>query len=128
MSEILPDPDIANAPPAQEQEETPYARFDTTTQTSMGPPATLPADPKSPGESPVSGKGPFIFLRSPSRTWSTERLERYVAMLHAEIADGADPALVAPSINSANAILKKRCARKDDDVAENVGNDTAPER
>ena len=49
-------------------------------------------------------------------------------MLHAEIADGADPALVAPSINSANAILKKRCARKDDGVAENVGNDTAPER
>ena len=35
VSERLADPDIANAPPAQGQKETPYVRFDTTTETSM---------------------------------------------------------------------------------------------
>ena len=47
----------------------------------------------------------------------TDRLESYVAKLHAHIANGADPALVAPSINSANAILKERRVRKDDGEA-----------
>ena len=84
-------------------------------------------DPTSLGNTPPPGKGTFIFLRSPSRTWSTERLENYVASLHAEIADGADPALVAPSINSANAILKERRARHDSGEAQSVGNGTAPE-
>ena len=93
-----------------------------------GPPAILRAAPTSPGETPVPGNGTFIFLRSPSRAWSTERLENYVASLHVEIANGADPALVAPSINSANAILKERRARKDDGEAEIAGNDTAPKR
>ena len=37
VTETLVHPDVAQAPPAQEQEETPYARFDTTTETSMGP-------------------------------------------------------------------------------------------
>ena len=82
-----------------------------------GPPAAFQPDPASPGETPPPGNGTFIFLRSPSRTWSTERLESYVAKLHAHIANGADPVLVAPSINSANAILKERRARKDDDEA-----------
>lgn len=36
VTETLAHPDVAQAPPAQEQEETPYARFDTTTETSMG--------------------------------------------------------------------------------------------
>ena len=76
-----------------------------------GPPAVIRAAPASPGETPTPGNGTFIFLRSPSRTWSTDRLESYVAKLHAHIANGADPALVAPSINSANAILKERRAR-----------------
>ena len=93
-----------------------------------GPPAAFQPDPTSLGNTPAPGNGPFIFLRSPSRSWSTDRLENYVATLHAEIADGADPALVAPSINSANAILKERRARKDHGEAENVGNDTAPKR
>ena len=93
-----------------------------------GPPAVIRAAPTSPGETPAPGNGTFIFLRSPSRTWSTDRLENYVATLHAEIANGADPALVAPSINSANAILKERRARKDDGEAEIAGNDTAPKR
>ena len=93
-----------------------------------GPPAVIRAAPTSPGETPAPGKGTFIFLRSPSRTWSTERLENYVTKLHAHIANGADPALVAPSINSANEILKERRARKDDGEAEIAGNDTAPER
>ena len=35
-----------------------------------------------------------------------------MAKVHAHIANGANPALVAPSINSANAILKERRARK----------------
>ena len=94
-----------------------------------GPPAIIfGPDPTSPGNSPTPGKGTFIFLRSPCRSWSTDRLENYVASLHAEIANGADPALVAPSINSANAILKERRARKDDGEAEIAGNDTAPKR
>ena len=93
-----------------------------------GPPAAFQPDPASLGESPASGKGTFIFLRSPCRTWSTDRLGNYVATLHAEIANGADTALVAPSINSANAILKERRARKDLGEAENVGNDPAPKR
>ena len=93
-----------------------------------GPPAAFRSDPASPGETPAPGNGTFIFLRSPSRAWSTERLESYVASLHVEIANGADPALVAPSINSANAILKERRARKDDGEAEIAGNDTAPRR
>ena len=91
-----------------------------------GPPAAFHPNPTSLGDTPAPGNGTFIFLRSPSRTWSTERLENYVASLHAEIANGADPALVAPSINSANAILNERRARKDDGEAQNVGNDTAP--
>ena len=49
-----------------------------------------------------------------------------MAKLHAHIANGADPALVAPSINSANAILKERRARKDHGEAHSVGNDTVP--
>ena len=49
-----------------------------------------------------------------------------MATLHARITNGANPALVAPSINSANAILNERRARKDDGEAQNVGNDTAP--
>ena len=82
-----------------------------------GPPAAFRPDPASPGETPPPSNGTFIFLRSPSRTWSTDRLESYVTKLHAHIANGADPALVAPSINSANAILKERRARKDDGEA-----------
>ena len=93
-----------------------------------GPPAVIRAAPTSPGETPAPGNGTFIFLRSPSRTWSTDRLENYVASLHADIANGADPALVAPHINSANAILKERRARNDLGEAENVGNDPAPKR
>ena len=93
-----------------------------------GPPAAFHPDPASLGNTPAPGNGTFIFLRSPSRIWSTERLENYVASLHAEIADGADPALVAPSINSANAILKERRARKDDGEAEIAGKDTATKR
>ena len=36
VSEILSHPDVANAPPAQKQKETPYAGPDRTTQTSVG--------------------------------------------------------------------------------------------
>ena len=90
------------------------------------PPVAFRPDPTSLGNTPPPGNGTFIFLRSPSRTWSTERLESYVASLHAEIADGADPALVAPSINSANAILKERRARNDSAEARSVENGTAP--
>ena len=36
VSEILSHPDVANAPPAQRQKETPYAGPDRTTQTSVG--------------------------------------------------------------------------------------------
>ena len=93
-----------------------------------GPPVAFRPDPASLGNTPPPGNGTFIFLRSPSRTWSTERLESYVGSLHAEIANGADPALVAPSINTANAILKRRRVRTDHGEAENVGNDTAPKR
>ena len=93
-----------------------------------GPPAFIRAAPTSPGETPAPGNGTFIFLRSPSRAWSTDRLTNYVAELHAHVANGADPALVAPSINSANAILSERRARKDEGEAENAGNDTAPKR
>ena len=91
-----------------------------------GPPAAFRPDPTSPGETPAPGNGTFIFLRSPSRTWSTDRLESYVAKLHAHVANGADPALVAPSINSANAILRERRVRKDHGEAHSVENDTAP--
>ena len=91
-----------------------------------GPPAVIRAAPTSPGETPAPGNGTFIFVRSPSRIWSTERLENYVAQLHADIANGADPALVAPSINSANAILKERRAPKDHGEAPSVDNDTVP--
>ena len=93
-----------------------------------GPPAVIRAAPTSPGETPAPPNGKVIFIRSPSETWSTDTLESYVATLHARIANGANPALVAPHINSANAILKKRRARKDDGEAEIAGNDTAPKR
>ena len=93
-----------------------------------GPPAAFRPDPASPGETPPPGNGTFIFVRSPNKAWSTDTLENYVAKLHAYIANGADPALVAPHINSANAILKRRRARKDDGEAEIAGNDTAPKR
>ena len=92
-----------------------------------GPPTTLRAHLASLGRNPTPGKGPFVFAQSPSKTWSTETLEEYVETLHAEIADGADPALLAPHINSANAILEKRGAPKDHGEAESVGNDSAPE-
>ena len=91
-----------------------------------GPPAAFHPDPASLGNTPAPGNGTFIFVRSPSRTWSTERLENYVAKLHAHIANGADPALVAPHINSANAILKQRRAPKDHGAAPSVENDSAP--
>ena len=42
--------------------------------------------------------------------------------------DGADPALLAPHINSANAILDERGVRKEHGEGENVGNETAPNR
>ena len=92
-----------------------------------GPPAFIRAAPTSPGETPAPGNGTFIFVRSPSRDWSTERLENYVASLHADIANGADPALVAPHINSANAILKERRAQKDRGAVEHRGTHTTPE-
>ena len=92
------------------------------------PPAAFRPDPTSLGNAPPPGNGTFIFLRLPSETWSTERLKSYVASLHAEITDGADPALVAPSINRANKILKERRARKDDGEAEIAGKDTGPKR
>ena len=91
-----------------------------------GPPAAFHPDPASLGNTPAPGNGTFIFVRSPSRTWSTERLENYVAKLHAHIANGADPALVAPHINSANAILKQRRAPKDHGAADNRGTHPAP--
>ena len=93
-----------------------------------GPPAVIRAAPTSPGETPAPPNGKAIFIRSPSETWSTDMLEGYVSTLHVRIANGANPALVAPHINSANAILKKRRARKDDGEAEIAGNDTAPKR
>ena len=93
-----------------------------------GPPAAFHPDPTSPGKTRAPPNGKFIFVRSPSETWSTDTLENYVATLHARITNGANPALVAPSINSANAILKKRRARKDDGEAEIAGIDTAPKR
>ena len=90
------------------------------------PPAVIRAAPTSPGETPAPPNGKVIFIRSPSETWSTDTLESYVATLHARIANGADPALVAPSINSANAILKERRAQKDCGESPSVKNDTAP--
>ena len=45
MSGILTHPDVANAPPAQEQEETPYAGLDSTTQTEMGTTRRISAGP-----------------------------------------------------------------------------------
>ena len=93
-----------------------------------GPPTTLRAHLASLGETMTPGEGPFVLTVSPRKTWSTERLEKYVEKLHAFIADGADPALLAPHINSANAMLRERRARKDHGEAESVGNDSAPER
>ena len=93
-----------------------------------GPPAVIRAAPTSPGETPPPGNGTFIFVRSPSKAWSTDTLENYVAKLHSYVTNGADPALVAPHINSANAMLKERRARKDDGEAEIAGNETAPKR
>ena len=90
------------------------------------PPEAFRPDPTSLGNAPPPGNGTFIFLRLPSETWSTERLKSYVASLHAEIADGADPALVAPSINRANKILEERRAQKDSGEAHSVESDTAP--
>ena len=72
-----------------------------------GPPTTLRAHLESLGETMTPGEGSFVFTVSPCRTWSTERLEEYVQELHALIADGADPALLAPHINSANAMLEE---------------------
>ena len=92
-----------------------------------GPPAVIRAAPTSPDETPAPGNGTFIFVRSPSSTWSTDRLENYVAKLHAHVANGADPALVAPHINSANAILKERRAQKDRGAVEHRGTHTTPE-
>ena len=73
-----------------------------------GPPTTLRAHLASLGETIIPGKGPFVFTVSPCETWSTERLEKYVQRLHAFIADGADPAMLAPHINSANEMLAER--------------------
>ena len=42
VEEILAHPDIANAPPAQQQKETPYAGPNRTTQQNMGPAANRP--------------------------------------------------------------------------------------
>ena len=81
------------------------------------PPVAFRPDPTSLGNTLAPGNGTFIFLRSPSRSWSTDRLKNYVAKLHTHVANGADPALVAPSINSANAILKERRAQKYRDMA-----------
>lgn len=78
-----------------------------------GPPVTLGAYLASLGRSPTLGQGPFVFAATPRESWSTERLEDYVATLHAEIADGADSALLAPHINTADAILERR--RRDAD-------------
>ena len=69
-----------------------------------------------------------MFARSPTECWSTEQLEDYVATLHAEIADGADSALLAPHINSANAILEKRGVPKKHGMAESAGTASPPER
>ena len=91
-----------------------------------GLPAIFRPDPASLGNTPPPGKGTFIFLRSPSSTWSTERLESYVAKLHAHIANGANPALVAPHINTANEMLNERRAQKDHGEAHSAENTTAP--
>lgn len=45
VTELLTHPDVAHAPPAQEQKETPYVGFDTTTQTSMGTTRRISAGP-----------------------------------------------------------------------------------
>jgi hypothetical protein len=82
-----------------------------------GRPAVFHPDPTSLGKTPALPHGKVIFIRSPSETWSTDILESYVATLHARIANGANPALVAPHINSANAILRKRRAQKYRDMA-----------
>ena len=75
---------------------------------------------------PVSaGKAPFVIVPSLSETWSTERLEHYVEKLHAFVADGVDPAFVAPHINSANAILDERGARRPRGETKRVGKDSA---
>ena len=92
-----------------------------------GPPTTLRVHLASLGEAMTPGEGPFVFTVSPCETWSTERLEKYVQKLHALIADGADPAMLAPHINSANEILGERRARKDHGETDSVGNDSAPE-
>ena len=42
VEEVLAHPDIANAPPAQHQKETPYASPNRTTQQNMGPAANRP--------------------------------------------------------------------------------------
>ena len=76
-----------------------------------GPPATVAAYLASLGKRRTPGKGPFVFARSPAESWSTERLEGDVATLHTEIADRADPALLAPHINAAKAILAERAAQ-----------------
>ena len=91
-----------------------------------GPPAAFHPDPTSPGKTPAPPNGKFIFVRSPSETWSTDTLENYVATLHARITNGANPALVAPSINSANAILENRRAPKDHGEARSVENGADP--
>ena len=91
-----------------------------------GLPASFHPDPASLDESPAPEKGLFIFVRWPSETWSTERLENHVAMLHAAVADGVDPAVAAPNINSANEILRERRAPKDHGETPSVENDSAP--
>ena len=128
VSEILAHPDVMKAPrPRSKRRHRMQARTGQRKRV-WGPPTTLRAHLASVGRSPTPGKGPFVFARSPTESWSTERLEDYVATLYAEIADGADPALLAPHINSANAILEKRGAPKDHGIAESAGTDTAPER
>ena len=77
-----------------------------------GPPTTLRAHLASIGETMTPGAGSFVFTVSPGRSWSTKQLEEYVEDLHELIADGADPAMLAPHINSANAMLEERGARK----------------
>ena len=89
------------------------------------PPKTAREHLRSLGKAIPTGKAPFVFAQTPRKTWSTTRLEEYVETLHAEIADGADPALLAPHIDSANAILKARNTPKDKDATASGGNESA---
>ena len=76
----------------------------------FGPPLPLHETLAARGESyEPGGKGSFALVcRIPDASWSTDRLEEHLEMLHELIKDGVDPIWVAHNIQLATKILADR--------------------